>query len=64
MSEFRENEETNSDSRSESWPSLAWVVPPPSTVTVSNRIVPFLVGDTYKPSFATITGRGDNPTYG
>ena len=24
---------------------------------------PFLVGDPYKPSFATVTGRGDNPRY-
>ena len=23
----------------------------------------FLVGDPYKPSFATVTGRGDNPRY-
>ena len=25
--------------------------------------IAFLVGDPYKPSFATITGKGDNPTY-
>ena len=24
---------------------------------------PFLVGDSYKPSFATVTGRGDNPKH-
>ena len=26
-------------------------------------IITFLVGDPYKPSFATVTGRGDNPTF-
>ncbi len=35
----------------------------PIPVTVSTRIVIFLVTDPYKPSFATITGRGDNPIY-
>ena len=33
----------------------------PLTVTVTTRIITFLVGDPYKPSFATVTGRGDNP---
>ena len=42
----------NSDSR--------WVVPPPR-MPVTTRIITFLVGDPYKPSFATVTGRGDNP---
>ena len=32
---------------------IRWVVPPPYK--------PFLVGDPYKHSFATVTGRGDNP---
>ncbi len=41
--------------------SMIWVVPLP--VTVTTRIVTFLVGDPYKPSFATVTGRGDNPKY-
>ena len=35
----------------------------PFPVTVTTRIITFLVGDPYKPSFATITGRGDNPMY-
>ena len=32
-------------------------------VTVTTRIIPFLVGNPYKPSFATVTGRGDNPSF-
>ena len=35
----------------------------PLPVTVTTRIITFLVGDPYKPSFATVTGKGDNPTY-
>ena len=35
----------------------------PLPVTVTTRIITFLVGDPYKPSFATVTGTGDNPTY-
>ena len=35
----------------------------PLPVIVTTRIVVFLVGDPYKPSFATVTGRGDNPMY-
>ena len=35
----------------------------PLPVTVTTRVVMFLVGDPYKPSFATVTGRGDNPNY-
>ena len=35
----------------------------PLTVTVTTRIITFLVGDSYKPSFPTITGKGDNPKY-
>ncbi len=34
----------------------------PLPVTVTTRIITSLVGDPYKPSFATVTGRGDNPT--
>ena len=30
----------------------------PLPVTVTTRIITFLVGDPYKPSFATVTGRG------
>ncbi len=34
----------------------------PLPVIVTTGIIIFLVGDPYKPSFATVTGRGDNPT--
>ena len=33
------------------------------TVTVTTRIITFLVGDSYKPLFATVTGRGPHPIY-
>ena len=36
---------------------------PPCPGTVTTRIIPFLVGNPYKPSFVTVTGRGDNPNY-
>ena len=36
----------------------------PLPVRVTTRIISCLVGDPYKPSFATITGKGDNPMYG
>ena len=35
----------------------------PLPVRVTTRIITFLVGNPYKPSFATVTGRGDNPKY-
>ena len=35
----------------------------PLTVTVTTRIITFLVGDPYKPSFTTVTVRGPHPTY-
>ncbi len=35
----------------------------PFSVIVTTRIVSCLVGNPYKPSFATITGKGDNPIY-
>ena len=35
----------------------------PLPVRVTTRIITFLVGDPYKPSFATVTGRGDNPKF-
>ncbi len=35
----------------------------PLPVTVTTRIIIFFVGDPYKPSFVTVTGRGDNPRY-
>ena len=34
----------------------------PLRVTVTIRIITFLVGDPYKPSFPTVTGRGPYPT--
>ena len=34
----------------------------PCLVAVTTRVVRFLVGDPYKTSFATVTGRGDNPS--
>ena len=39
-----------------------WVWPPPR-IPVTTRIVTFLAGDSYKPSFATVTGRGRQPSY-
>jgi len=42
--------------------NIIWVVPLP--VTVTTRIITFLVGNPcYKPSFATVNGGGDNPKY-
>ena len=35
----------------------------PLPVTVTTRIITFLVGDPYKPSFPTVTGRGPHPRY-
>ena len=35
----------------------------PCPVRVTTRIILFLVGHPYKPSFATVTGRGGNPSY-
>ena len=35
----------------------------PLPVTVTTRIITFLVGDPYNPSFATVTGRGVDPMY-
>ena len=34
----------------------------PHPVTVTTRIITFLVGNPYKPSFATVTGWGADPT--
>ena len=39
---------------------IYWVVPPPR-MPVTTRMITFLVGDPYKPSFATVTGRGEQP---
>ena len=41
---------------------IFWVIPLPR-IPVTTRIIPFLVGNPYKPSFATVTGKGDNPSY-
>ena len=41
---------------------IGWVVPPPR-MPVTTRTITFLVGDPYKLSFATVTGKGDNPRY-
>ena len=30
---------------------------------MTTRIITFLVGDSYEPSFATVTGRGPHPQY-
>ncbi len=35
----------------------------PHPVTVTTRIIAFLVGNPYKPSFATVTGWGVDPIY-
>ena len=35
----------------------------PHPVTVTTRIITFLVGNPYKPSFVTVTGRGPHPIY-
>ncbi len=43
--------------------SMLWFGCCPLPVTVTTRIITFLVGNPYKPSFATVTGRGDNPRY-
>ena len=43
--------------------ACSWFGLSPLPVTVTTRIITFLVGDPYKPSFATVTGRGDNPIH-
>ncbi len=35
----------------------------PFPLTVTTRIITFVVGDSYKPSSATVTGRGPHPSY-
>ena len=38
---------------------LCWIYPPPPhTLTATTRIIPFLVGNPYKPLFVTVTGWG------
>ena len=43
--------------------SLFYLRSTPLPVTVTTRIITFLVGDPYKPSFATVTGRGVDPSF-
>ena len=43
--------------------SIAWGPVPLPRIPVTTRIITFLVGDSYKPAFATVTGRGDNPKH-
>ena len=43
---------------------LVWLRSTPHPVTVTTRIITFLVGNPYKPSFATVTGWGVDPRYG
>ena len=40
---------------------IIWVVPPPSNSHHQDYHI--FSRDPYKPSFATVTGRGDNPSY-
>ena len=35
----------------------------PLPLTVTTRSIIFVIGDSYKPSFATVTGRGHHPIY-
>ena len=41
-----------------------WFGLSPLPVRVTTRIITFLVGNPYKPSFATVTGWGVDPRYG
>ena len=38
-------------------------LPPTQDSSHHQDDIPFLVGNPYKPSFVTVTGRGDNPNY-
>ena len=42
---------------------LVYIRSTPHPVTVTTRIITFLVGNPYKPSFATVTGWGVDPMY-
>ena len=42
--------------------NLLYVRSTPHPVTVTTRIITFLVGNPYKPSFATVTGWGVDPS--
>ena len=43
--------------------SIVYIRSTPHPVTVTTRIITFLVGNPYKPSFATVTGWGVDPKY-
>ncbi len=43
--------------------NLAYLRSTPHPVTVTTRIITFLVGNPYKPSFATVTGWGVDPRH-
>ena len=42
---------------------MVYIRSTPHPVTVTTRIITFLVGNPYKPSFATVTGWGVDPRY-
>ena len=42
---------------------ILYVMSTPLPVTVTSGIITFLLGNPYKPSFATVTGRGVDPSY-
>ena len=46
-----------------SWMIITWVGTTLPSKSHHQDYEPFLVGDPYKPSFATVTGRGDNPNH-
>ena len=60
-----ESHGTNSDERYFFYPThfFIYIRSTPHPVTVTTRIITFLVGNPYKPSFATVTGWGVDPTY-
>ena len=43
--------------------NVVYIRSTPHPVTVTTRIITFLVGNPYKPSFATVTGWGVDPRY-
>ena len=45
------------------WPFLVSIGTTPHPVTVTTRMIPFLVGNPYKPSFVTVTGWGVDLRY-
>ena len=56
------------ENRTSTWPRCAEYMEyilelPPHPVRVTTRIITFLVGDPYKPSFATVTGSGVDRKY-